>query len=276
MLVLYLYVDRGYSSAEIVKETIDTGVQLLLKETVKSVVVVGKFGNAVSSTCCRILTEFGELNNWRTLDCVYTEIPNTVSEKTILFVYGWFGIWNDDLCSVYRAQIACQSLIRILNETTNVKLVIGMRSDLQKKYHRQLEAEKDVNNMHLFNHEINLDSANIKKDAEYENYFNSNIKNECQKDHCAFQTLTYEMLQRGNNMAVGMPIKLSLIEMYHGLIYDTTGEWDIFMVMRDHFISLKNDERKRQIYAWITYICLKGQFTRGEELDTKLVKQIST
>lgn len=149
-----------------------------------------------------------------------------------------------------------------------------MRSDLQKKYHRQLEAEKDENNMHLFNHEINLDSANIKKDAEYENYFNSNIKNECQKDHCAFQTLTYEMLQKGNNMAVGMPIKLSLIEMYHGLIYDNKGEWDIFMVMRDHFISLKNDERKRQIYAWITYICLKGQFTRDEQLETELVKQI--
>lgn len=33
--------------------------------------------------------------------------------------------------------------------------------------------------MYLFNYEINLDSVNIKKDVEYENYFNLNIKNEC-------------------------------------------------------------------------------------------------
>lgn len=33
--------------------------------------------------------------------------------------------------------------------------------------------------MYLFNYEINFDSVNIKKDVEYENYFNLNIKNEC-------------------------------------------------------------------------------------------------
>lgn len=62
---------------------------------------------------------------------------------------------------------------------------------------------------------------------------------------------------------------------HHDLIHNYKGEWDISIAMRDHFISLEKDKRKRNVYAWITYICLKGQFTRNEQFDTELVKQIS-
>lgn len=84
-----------------------------------------------------------------------------------LKVYGWFGIWNDDLCSVDRAKTACQSLIRILNETTNVKFIIGMRSDLYIKV--------DDFQRHLFENEITLDSANTTEDAKFA-YFYENMR----------------------------------------------------------------------------------------------------
>lgn len=91
-----------------------------------------------------------------------------------MFVYGWFGLWNDDLCSVDMAKTACQSLIRILNETTNVKLILGMRSDMYIKYHAELKVGDFKKR--LFHREINLDSANINEDAELAKYFYKNIK----------------------------------------------------------------------------------------------------
>ncbi|XP_065929858.1 uncharacterized protein [Magallana gigas] len=259
-------------SAEIVKDTIYNGSSFLLRKDNESVVVLGKLGNGVFSTSCAISKKFNTWKNWDTLHCRYTEIPDTVNEKTIMFVYGWFGLWNDDLCSVDVAKTACQSLIRILNETTNVKLILGMRSDMYMKYHEELNVGDFQKR--LFLHKITLDSANINEDAESANYFHKNIKNKCHKRTCAFRKLKYDMIQSGNDIDVGMPLKLNLMEKYHDLIHHYEGDWDISMALRDHFVSLKNDERKRHVYAWIAYICFKGQFTRAEQFDTELVEKI--
>lgn len=206
------------------------------------------------------------------MDCRYTEIPDTVKEKTVVLVYGWFGIWNDDLCSLERAKQACQSLLRILNETTKVKLIIGMKSDLYRKYQEELKVDDD--HQHLFQNEINLDSVNIKEDAKDAKYFYEKIRNKCQKSDCAFRKLKYNTIQTGKDNDVGMPLKLKLMKKYHDLIHDYEGEWDISMAMRDHLISLEKDKRKQNVYDWIKYICFKGQFSRTEEFDTELVKQI--
>lgn len=260
-------------SDETVKEAISTGIQLLLRTKVKSMVVLGKFGSGVYSTSCSISERFRELksNKWEILNCRYTEIPDTVNEKTIVFVYGWFGIWNDDLCSVDKAKTACQSLIRILNETTKVKFIIGMRSDLYMKYHGVLKV--DDFQRHLFENEITLDSANTTEDAKFA-YFYENMRKKCQKDECVFQNMTCEMIQTGKDNAVGMFLKLNLMERYHDQIHDYKGEWDISMAIRDHFISLENDETKRYVYAWIVYICFIGHFKQTGQYDTKLVEKI--
>lgn len=115
---------------------------MLSKKEVKSIVVLGKFGSSVSSTSRSISEKLQKTPknrmNWNSLECRYTDIPISVDEKSIMYIYGWFGLWNDDFCSVNKANNACQSLIRILNETRNVKLILGMRSDLHKKYHQEL------------------------------------------------------------------------------------------------------------------------------------------
>lgn len=263
-------------SNEIVKEqNVHHGIALLSRQKVRSIVVVGKFGNSVASTSRRILKKFQKRRNWKSHECRYTDIPDIVEENTIMFVYGWFGMWNDDLCSVHRVIGACQSLIRILNETNNVKLIIGMRSDLNKKYHEELN-EVDNQNKSLFHYEINLDSGgDVGKDKEYSRYFKKKIKKPCKQRDCACKRLKYEMLREGEDTVVGMPLKISVIKEYHELIPQYLDNWDILRVMRDHFTALENDREKRSAYEWIMYVCLKGKFCRSDPYDTNLVKEMS-
>lgn len=260
-------------SDEPLKEAISTGIGLLLRTKVNSIVVLGKCGSGVSRTSCSISEGFRELKlkKWEILNCRYTEIPDSVFEKTIVYVYGWFGIWNDDLCSVDQAKTACLSLIRILNETTRVKFIIGMRSDLYRNYHGVLKV--DDFQKHLFEHEIILDSANTTEDAKYA-YWYENMRKKCQKDDCVFQKMTCEMIQTGKDNAVGKFLKLKLMERYHDQIHDYKGEWDISMAIRDHFISLENDETKRHVYAWLYTFVLKDNLNKMSNLTQNWLKQL--
>lgn len=264
-------------SDEIVMEHyVASGIELLSKYEVRSIVVVGKFGNSVASTCRRISKAFKDTMNWKSLECRYTDIPDKVGEDTIVYVYGWFGLWNDDLCSADKAKTACQALIRILNEIKNVKVILGMRSDFDRKYHSELDKEIDDQDMSLVHYAINLDSGfDILKDPEYSRYLNDQIKKACGKSDCACQNLKYEMLQKAKDRFVGMPLKLSLIKMYHDLIPSYLHHLDMLKVMIDHFIDIKKDEERKFVYGWIVYICLKGKFSRSDPFDTTLVTEMS-
>lgn len=257
------------------KHNVASGTTLLFRNKVRSIVVAGKYGNSVSSTCRRISKMFQEKMNWDILECRYTDIPTSVDENTIMYIYGWFGLWNDDFCSENKAKTACRSLKRILNETRNVKLIIGMRSDLKKRYHEMLN-EADSQDASLFHYEINLDSGgDVGKDKEYSRYLKKKIKKQCKQRDCACKSLNYEMLQKGKDTVVGMPLKISVIKEYHELIPQYLDNWDILRVMRDHFTVLENDREKRYAYEWIMYICLKGKFLRSDKFDRKLVKEMN-
>lgn len=258
----------------VIKQNVDNGIALLSKDEVRSIVVVGKFGNFVSGTSRVIIKKFQEMRKWNCLECRYTDIPNHIEENTVLYVYGWFGLWNDDLCSRNKSKTACKLLIRLLNKTNNVKLILGMRSDFLKKYHQDLDEEVDEQNMSLVHYELYLDSgADIGKNHEFLRYFNDLIKRPCKKSDCACKNLKYEMLRKGKDRVVGMPLKISVIEKYHSLIPNYLQECDILKAMIDHFTALEKDEKRRQLYEWIVYICLKGKFTPGS-FDTNLVERI--
>lgn len=263
-------------SYKFVKEqNVINGTALLLRDEVRSIVVVGKYGNSVSSTSRRISETIKKMMDWISLECRYTDIPISVDEKTIMYIYGWFGLWNDDFCSVNKANNACQSLIQILNETRNVKLILGMRSDLYKKYHQELN-KADNQKTSLFHYEINLDSgADVCKDKEYSNHFNEKIKKQCKRRDCVCKNLKYDMLRQGEDKVVGMPLKISVIKTYHELIPQYLDNWDILRVMIDHFTAIENDRERRYVYEWIMYICLKGKFSRTDPYDTNLVKEMS-
>lgn len=246
----------------------------MFREEERSIVVVGKFGNSVSSTSRRILKKFQERMKWTSLERRYTDLPSSVNEKTIMYIYGWFGLWNDDLCSLNKVKIACKSLIQILNETRNVKLILGMRSDLYKKYHEELDKEFDDQKTSLLHNEIILDSGgDFHNDNEYVRFLNDHIVKPCEKSDCACKRLEYEMLRKGKDRVVGTPLKLRIIEKYHDLIPSYIDHCDILKVMIDHFIALEKDKERRYVYEWIVYICLNGKFAPGS-LDKEFVKKI--
>lgn len=250
------------------------GIDMLSKDKVRSIVVVGKLGNSVLSTSQRILMKFQERMDWNSLECRYTDIPSSVDENTIVFVYGWFGLWNDDLCSVGKVKTACKSLIQILNETRYVKVIVGIRSDLYRKYHEELDKEVDGHNTSLVQFEINLDSGgDVQKDYEYSKFLKDQIKKPCEKSECACKHLEYKMLRKGDDKVLGIPLKIRIIEKYHDLIPDYLHHWDVLKVMVNHFTSIAKDGKRRKVYEWIVYVCLKGTFTPGS-FDANLVEEI--
>ena len=155
------------TSEVVVKEHyVEHGVTTLSQEHVVSIIVLGTYGNLVSRTSRSIMKKYAWTKQCKCLQCRFSEIPNDVEENTILFIYGWFGFWNDDLCSLDRVKIAFQNLKDIMKRTKNMKTIIGMRSDLYKKYHQELGKYSD-----LFQKELFLDSVNIHKDADFFKYF---------------------------------------------------------------------------------------------------------
>lgn len=271
-----LIADRDGVTEEIVKTTdVFSGLKELSRKDVKSIVVVGKFGSSVTSTSRRISERFKLGKEWESMECRYTDIPDTVEENTIMYVYGWFGMWNDDLCSVHKVKLACQSLKRILKAKVNVKIIVGMRSDLYKKYHRELEEDDDDKNTSLFHHEIYLDTVDVRKENEYKSYFEENIKKKCKENDCVCKKLTYEMLRKENDKVVGMPLKINTIQKYHELIPHYLDNWDILKGMIDHFADMEKDRGRRYVYEWIMYIGFKGKFSRSDKFDRSLVKEMN-
>ena len=228
---------------------------------------MGTYGNSVSSTSRSIMKKCAGIKQWNIFQCRFTEIPNDVAENTILFIYGWFGLWNDDLCSLGSVKMAFQNIVDLMKRTKNIKTIIGMRSDLYKKYHQELVKYSD-----LFQHELFLDSVNTHKDAEYLKYFDKRIKALCKNKECQCRQLSFEMLCKGKDKIIGLPLRINILANYHDLIGNYIRDPDILKVMTDDITTLRENIKKTKGCNWIDYICLKGRFSPSEEFDEGIVK----
>lgn len=251
------------------KQLVRDGFKTLLKDEVKSIVVTGVIGNSVTTTSRLILKKFAEHKNWNHKEYLYNEVPNEVEDKTIMLVYGWFGLWNDDLCSFKMAQTACKTLGNILKDKQDhVKVIIGMRTNVYEKYHTDLEKENES----LFEDLNHIDSTTAK--PEYTRYFKQ-VMRSCKKPECDCKRLTTNMLRTGKDRFVGMLLKINIIRNHHdcGLIknYINNGH-DILKAMRDLIASLKG--KNEPVYGCLTYICLKGHFSVCDTFDEEMVNKI--
>nr|XP_022338665.1 uncharacterized protein LOC111134132 isoform X3 [Crassostrea virginica] len=247
------------------KKTVSKGVHLLLKENVHSICIIGQYGNSVFSTSSFILKKFANWKNWKAQQFLFTDVPDCVEEKTVMKVYGWFGTWNDDLCSLDTVKMVCQKLENVLDDVSDVKLVIEMSSDKYHKYRMELEPFRK-----LFMNEISLDGCYA--DEENLQHFKK-IQRSCKHKKCPCKRLTFDMLHHGNDRYVGMPLKINIIAKHHDrtLIRNYIENQDILRVMTEHFTALETKENMKEVYEWISYICLKGQFSTSEALDQDLM-----
>ncbi|XP_061196694.1 uncharacterized protein LOC133204970 [Saccostrea echinata] len=251
---------------------VDNGLKALSRKDGKSLFVHGKFGNSVSSTSRLILDKFVEENEeWKSVEFRYTDIPDNVEENTIMFVYGWFGLWNDDPCSVDKVKKACQDLNNILYKYTNVKIIIGMRSEHHRKYHTLGCFTRSP----LFRNELSLDSENFEKHEEHFQYFKERIKEPCQKEECHCHDLRFETFKDDRDSEIGIPLKMNVLERYHDVIDDYVIKGSLLQAMTDHITGLEGDKETKSTYEWLMYICLKGQYNRSEEFDTELINTMA-
>lgn len=250
------------SDVKIVRE----GVKKLGEKGVKCIVVIGGIGNMVNSTVHDILKLYEIETQWKSELYQFTEIPDTIQRKTTVFAYGWFGLWNDDLCSVNVAKTVCGNLCQILETTQNVKIIIGMRGDLYTKYKNELEE-----NSSLFSNEIIIDFEILSD--EYLQDFDE-LTEDCNIPGCRCKALTHDMLKGGGDKLIEMPLKVKVISKHHysDVIESYIEDNDILKAMKVHFTALHQNEKP--IYEWLMYICLKGHFSRAESFDKDLVSNM--
>ncbi|XP_078336212.1 uncharacterized protein LOC144626345 [Crassostrea virginica] len=249
------------------RQFVRKGVNKLMKENVKCIFVIGGIGNMVNSTARDILELYAMQEwEWESDQYQFPEIPNTIDENTIVFVYGWFGLWNDDLCSVDDAKTVCKNLLQILKKTLNVKIIIGMREDLYTKYKNELEDYSP-----LFDHKMIIDVENLSDECL--NYFDEQTQY-CIIPGCRCQELTHDMLKGGGDEMIGLLLKVKVISKHHysDVIDSYIKDNDILKAMKVHFTALEKNENP--IYEWLMYICLKGHFSRTESFDKDLVNKM--
>ena len=233
---------------------------------VKCILVIGGIGNMVNSTARDILELYEIQSQWEYEQYQFHEVPDTIDEETVVFVYGWFGLWNDDLCSVDAAEKACAKLLQILEATQSVKIILGMRGDLYTKYKNDL---KDYSS--LFSKEIIIDFEKLSD--EYLLRFDKLTKY-CRIEACRCKELKHDMLKGGGDELIGMPIKVEIISEHHytDVIDSYIKDNDILIAMKVHFTTL--EKKENPIYEWLMYICLKGHFSRTESFDKDLVNKM--
>ena len=249
------------------KQLVHIGLKTLLKDEVKSIVVTGEIGNSVTTTSRFILKKFAERMNWKHKEYVYDELPNGVEDKTIILVYGWFGVWNDDLCSLNRAQAACETLGNILKRSQNVKVIIGMKTNVFSKYNSYLKNPDTP----LFVDELHIDHTSAL--PEFNRYFKK-VKRLCKNRKCECRKLTTKMLRDGKDKYVGMLLKINIIRNHHDcdLIKNYIHHgYDILKVMTEFIASL--ERTNVLVHRCLTYICLKGHFS-CETFDKVIVNNI--
>ena len=247
-------------------EIIRKGVTKLREEGVKCIVVIGGIGNMVNSTARDILEMYAIIEKWKSEQYQFPEVPTTIENNTIVFVYGWFGLWNDDLFSVNDAKEVCKILLHILETIQNVKIITGIRMDLYTKYKSDLDEYRS-----LFENEIIIDFE--KTSDEYLQDFDE-LKECCEMLGCRCKEITPDMLKGGGDELIEMPLKVEVLSKHHyfDIIDSYIKDNDILKAMKVHFTAL--EKKENPIYEWLMYICLKGHFSRTESFDKDLVSKM--
>ena len=260
------YLGREQSREEVVEDYhVEQGISVLKKHD--TLLITGKLGSAVTSTAESIMKEFIQSgSDWKFRIHRYQELPVIFDPKTVYFVYGWFGLYNDDPCSVEGVKLACNhitSALKYMNKK-QVKFIIGLRSDFQSLYHKDL----DVFNEDLLHYKVNLDTVDKTRDEGYEEHYEKKIKDPCKDSGCKCKKLKVEMLERKENK-IGIPLKLAILANDHELIPQFMEMRSFKKTLKTHFCSLKKSDEK--LYQIIMYVCLKGELKRSEEIDKDIV-----
>lgn len=261
--------DKKYSREEVVKKYhVQQGLASLQKHD--ALLITGMLGTAVTSTAESIMKEFSNSashSGWSFKSCKCQELPVKFDPKTIYFVYGWFGLYNDNPCSMLDVKINLNSIDSTLRKKTENKFIIGLRSDFYRRYGSDLEAYEE-----LFHKSMSLDSVDKMRDQGYEDHFKSKIKNACSNSECPCRRLTFDMIMDKKESKIGIPLRLAILANDHDLIATFLEYKSFKKTLMENFKSLKTTDL--ELYQCIMYVCFKGDLKRSENLDKGLVNSL--
>lgn len=78
-------------------------------------------------------------------------------------MYGWFGLYNDNPCSVMDVKSALNHIASTTRTKAENKFIIGLRSDFYRRYGSDLEHFED-----LFHKSMSLDTVDKMRDRSLE------------------------------------------------------------------------------------------------------------
>lgn len=116
------------------------------------ILIHGTLGNGVSKTG-KLATEFFKKVNsdWEYQWINYHDCSDTPpAEKTIIFVDGWFGIWNENPCEVNDVEVALHELRNSIDNVQPCKVILGIREDIYEKYRNIFNSNLPSNSRHLY------------------------------------------------------------------------------------------------------------------------------
>ncbi|XP_065934343.1 uncharacterized protein [Magallana gigas] len=261
--------DKRYSRAEIVKKDhVQQGLAALQKHD--ALLITGMLGTAVTSTAESIMKEFSNSEShsgWSFKLCKCQELPVKFDPKTIYFVYGWFGLYNDNPCSMNDVKIYLNTINSTLKKKPLNKFIIGLRSDFYRRYGSDLEDFED-----LFHKSMSLDSVNKMRDQGYEDHLKNKIKNACSNSECLCRRLTFDMIMDKKEGKIGIPLKLAILTNDHDLIATFLEYKNFKKTLMENFKSLKTSDL--DLYQCVMYVCLKGDLKCSEDVDKRLVNSM--
>lgn len=191
----------------------------------------------------------------------YLDIYDTFefSEKTVYYIDGWFGLWNDNPSE----QREVEKSLRPINESSkdnnlNIKIVIGLRTEIKEsKTYGDVFKANGVSCSDQ-NRTILLDFTSIKKESSVERHLES-IKRNCSKAECSCKEIEFDKLRKVT--IIGAHLTLKILELDHNLSDDIFDEHKgPLAAIKNHFKSLKS--KNKDLYAAILYIVLNGSYER--------------
>ena len=226
----------------------------------KTYLISGRLGNGVSTTGKSAIKRLScELPDWRYHFVNYRDIPSlSISEKSIIFVDGWFGLWNENPCDEEVVKESLQSLRRQVDTFQDFKVVLGVREDIYEKY------KKIFKNILPVSDHIDLDSARSRREKELKKHFQRVFESgNCKKWNCECKGLNFrQTCTTQKNEDVGNHLIMDILAKNHRLISKYLESKNLLVTLVCHFDALHKE--KRMLFECLMYIVIQGKYKQDD------------
>lgn len=180
-----------------------------------------------------------------------------LSNNTVYFIDGWFGLWNDNPCERESVKESLELIFQERDKKDGGKFVVGLSSEIRKTY-----AEFFEENRVLFSpsETILLDRSSTEKKEKVKTHLDA-LKKKCSKAECQCHKLQLKHILDVKKL--GPHLIINLVDLDHSLATVLIDESKTPLDhMTEHFRSLyKKDE---ELFKGILYLVLSGVYDEEE------------